>query len=148
MLASDWSLFLVLASDWSLVKMLASNWSLVIMSSSDSSHQSCQHISHPEPEINKFLALTAGKNGALLGHFEYKKEEGENAVRKGRHMGKKIAEKIREVRGEKALVGIMADSTNENTGSKAGAIRCAEEELDKNLIWVICSIHTLECQLR
>ena len=63
-------------------------------------------------------------------------------------MALKILEKVREIEGEKALVGIMADSTNENTGPNAGAIRCYEEESNKNLIWVICSIHTLETQLR
>ena len=63
-------------------------------------------------------------------------------------MGRKIVEKVREIGGEDAMLGIKADSTGENTGHQAGAIRCAEEELNKNLIWIICSIHTLETQLR
>ena len=92
--------------------------------------------------------MTAGKSGALVSHFEYEKGEGADAVKKGRHMGQKIVEKVREIGGQDAIVGISADSTNENTGPKGGAIRCAEEELDKNLIWLICSIHTLETQLR
>ena len=69
-------------------------------------------------------------------------------MRKGRHMAIKIVEKVRQIGGEEAMIGMMADSTGENTGQYAGAIRSAELELDKNLIWVICSIHTLECQLR
>ena len=92
--------------------------------------------------------MTAGKSGSLVTHFEYEKGEGLDAVRKGRFMGQKIVEKVREIGGVKAIVGINADSTNENTGPKGGAIRCAEEELNMNLIWVICSIHTLETQLR
>ena len=60
----------------------------------------------------------------------------------------KIVEKLREIDGEEAIVGIMADSTKENTGHIAGTIRATEEKMDKNLIWVICSLHTLERQLR
>ena len=83
-----------------------------------------------------------------MSHFEYEKVEGADAVRKGRFMGQKIVEKVRQIGGEEAIVGIKADSTNENTGPRGGAIRCAEEDLDKNLVWVICSIHSLETQLR
>ena len=69
-------------------------------------------------------------------------------MRKGKHMAIKIVEKVRKIGGVEAMVGMMADSTGENTGPNAGAIRETELELNKNLIWVICSIHTLECQLR
>ena len=83
-----------------------------------------------------------------MGHFEYVKDDTDNAERKGRAMATKIVEKLREIDGEEAIVGIMADSTKENTGHNHGTIRATEEKMDKNLIWVICSLHTLERQLR
>ena len=83
-----------------------------------------------------------------MGHFEYVKDDSDNAERKGRAMATKIVEKLREIDGEEAIVGIMADSTKENSGHIAGTIRATEEKMDKNLIWVICSLHTLERQLR
>ena len=83
-----------------------------------------------------------------MSHFEYVKDDSDNAERKGRAMATKIVEKLREIDGEEAIVGIMADSTKENTGHIAGTIRATEEKMDKNLIWVICSLHTLERQLR
>lgn len=92
--------------------------------------------------------MTSGRDGELLGHFDYKKDESENAERKGRAMATKIVEKLQEIEGEEALVGIMADSTNENTGFRDGTIRATEEKLNKNLVWVVCSLHTLERQLR
>ena len=92
--------------------------------------------------------MTSGRDGELLGHFEYVKDESVGAERKGRAMATKIVEKIQEIEGEEALVGIMADSTPENTGFKEGTIRATEEKLGKNLVWVICSLHTLERQLR
>ena len=92
--------------------------------------------------------MTSGKSGKLLGHFEYKKDDAEGAERKGRAMATKILEKIQEIRGENALLGIMSDSTNENTGWENGAIWCLEEKMGKNLFWLVCSLHTLERQLR
>ena len=83
-----------------------------------------------------------------MGHFEYVKDDSDNAERKGRAMATKIVEKLREIDGEEAIVGIMADSTKENTDHIAGTIRATEEKMDKNLVWVICSLHTLERQLR
>ena len=83
-----------------------------------------------------------------MGHFEYVKDDSDNAERKGRAMATKIVEKLREIDGEEAIVGIMADSTKENTGHNHGTIRATEEKMDKNLIWVVCSLHTLERQLR
>ena len=92
--------------------------------------------------------MTSGKSGKLLGHFEYKKDDAEGAERKGRAMATKILEKIQEIRGENALLGIMSDSTNENTGWENGAIACLEQKMGKNLFWLVCSLHTLERQLR
>ena len=92
--------------------------------------------------------MTSGRDGELLGHFEYVKDDSDNAERKGRAMATKIVEKLQEIEGEEALVGIMADSTNENTGFRDGTIRATEEKLNKNLVWVVCSLHTLERQLR
>ena len=92
--------------------------------------------------------MTSGKSGQLLGHFEHEKDESEDAEKKGRHMGTKIQQKLEEIGGSEALIGIMADSTNENTGWENGAIRAVEEKLGRNLIWLICSLHTLERQLR
>ena len=63
-------------------------------------------------------------------------------------MATKLKQKLEEIEGKEALLGIMADSTNENTGWENGAIRCLEEKLGKNLIWLICSLHTLERILR
>ena len=92
--------------------------------------------------------MTSGRDGELLGHFEYVKDDSDNAERKGRAMATKIVDKLREIDGEEAIVGIMADSTKENTGHNHGTIRATEEKMDKNLVWVICSLHTLERQLR
>ena len=41
--------------------------------------------------------MTSGKSGQLLGHFEYEKDESEDAERKGRHMATKLKQSVFEL---------------------------------------------------
>ena len=41
-------------------------------------------------------------------------------------------------------VGVMCDSTNENTGWINGALVNLEKLLGRNLLWLVCDLHTLE----
>ena len=38
----------------------------------------------------------------------------------------------------------MCDSTNENTGWANGALQYLERYLGRNLLWLVCDLHTLE----
>ena len=46
------------------------------------------------------------------------------------------------------LLAIGADSTNVNTGWQGGVIQWVEQKLKKNLVWIVCDLHTGELPLR
>ena len=55
---------------------------------------------------------------------------------------------LREVGVDDSLELVAADSTNSNTGWKAGIIAWIEKKLGKKVTWLICALHTNELLLR
>ena len=49
---------------------------------------------------------------------------------------------------DKTLRAIGGDSTNVNTGVKAGVMRKLELHLERKLVWLVCNLHTGELPLR
>jgi hypothetical protein len=49
---------------------------------------------------------------------------------------------------DKTLQAIGGDSTNVNTGVKAGVMRKLELKLERKLVWLVCNLHTGELPLR
>ncbi|KAG0718100.1 hypothetical protein GWK47_007861 [Chionoecetes opilio] len=49
---------------------------------------------------------------------------------------------------DKTLLAIGGDSTNVNTGVKAGVMRKLELHLGRKLVWLVCNLHTGELPLR
>lgn len=49
---------------------------------------------------------------------------------------------------DKTLFAIGGDSTNVNTGLKAGVMRKLELYLERKLVWLVCNLHTGELPLR
>ena len=59
-----------------------------------------------------------------------------------------VTDLVRETESENTLQAVLADGTNVNTGWRNGAIIEVERNLEKNLQWLICLLHTNELPLR
>ena len=49
---------------------------------------------------------------------------------------------------DKILQAIGGDSTNLNTGGSGGTMHWVEVKLVRNLVWIVCDLHTGELSLR
>ena len=63
-------------------------------------------------------------------------------------VARNLTDLIRETESEDTLQAVLADGTNVNTGWRNGAIVEVERDLEKNLQWLICLLHTNELPLR
>ena len=59
-----------------------------------------------------------------------------------------IVEWLRERGQDQVLRAIGGDSTNPNTGWSGGAMHWVEVKLGRNLVWIVCDLHTGELPLR
>lgn len=90
------------------------------------------------------VASEPGSN--YLFHFTPEKATKEESH--AEQIAKVIFEWLKERGFDKTVMAIGGDSTNVNTGVKAGVMRKLELHLERKLVWLVCNLHTNELPLR